>query len=75
VGEYQQGRIANALLIDKFGVAKNLEFLQALNGLPGDGTSWKTVFFNVFQIKTEDFYSEANAYIKWFFKRYFSQDL
>ena len=75
LGEYQQGRIANAYLIDKFGMAKNLEFLKALDGQPGDGISWKSAFLKVFQIKSEDFYTEANAYIKWFFKQYFNQDI
>jgi len=75
LGEYQQGRIANAYLIDKFGMAKNLEFLRAMDGQPGDGVSWKSAFLKVFQIKSEDFYTEANAYIKWFFQQYFNQKI
>ena len=67
-GEYQVGLVANAYLVNKFGWQKNLDFLRAMRGLPGDGFSWKKVFQQEFDMTVSDFYVEVENYIKWFYK-------
>jgi hypothetical protein len=69
-GEYQVGLIANAYLVNEFGWQKNLEFLKAMRGQPGDGISWKIIFQQEFDISVNDFYLEAENYIKWFYSKY-----
>ena len=70
VGEYQVGRIANFYLVGKFGWQKSLDYLKAMNGQPADGISWKVQFERNFGQSVPDFYSEAEPFILWFFKKY-----
>jgi hypothetical protein len=62
-GVYRAGRVANALLINNYGVDKELEFLSKSQ----ENINWKDLFFSVFGIKVSDFYEKAKEYINWFY--------
>lgn len=70
VGEYQVGRIANAYLVGKHGMAQSLQYLKAMDGRAADGKSWKEVFQETFGQSVPMFYAEAKVFIEWFFQYY-----
>lgn len=71
VGEYQQGAIANAFLVEKFGINKYLEFYKIANNANSFSSDWVTLFNSYFGENVDSFYTEAEDYIRWFYSQYF----
>jgi hypothetical protein len=66
-GEYEQGAVANAFLVDKFGFDSVIKFMKESGNTARNSDGWVTVFKSVFGISVEDFYIEVEPYLKWFY--------
>ncbi len=66
-GEYEQGAVANAYLVNKFGFDSVIQFVKE----SGDGSKntggWVEVFSRIFGMSVDDFYKEVESYLKWFY--------
>jgi dihydrofolate reductase len=71
VGEYQQGAIVSAFVVEKFGITKYLDFYKVVAGARSFSADWVTLFESYFGESVDDFYTEAQDYVRWFYSQYF----
>ena len=70
VGEYEQGAIANAYLINKFGMEKVMRIYTSANNFRPNTDDWVQQFQTITGESVDDFYHEAEPYISWFMSKY-----
>ena len=70
IGEYEQGAIANAYLIAKYGFDKAIKIYESARSARPNTDDWTVQFKNIIGITPEDFYAEVKIYIEWFFDKY-----
>lgn len=71
VGEYQQGAILNAYLVEKFGIQKYLDFFKVVQSANSMSSDWVQLFEKHFGESVDNFYAEAEEYVRWFYAQYF----
>jgi hypothetical protein len=70
IGEYEQGAIANAYLISKYGFDKAIQIYKTANSARPFSDDWTRIFKEIIGITPEEFYEEVKLYVQWFFEFY-----
>ena len=66
-GEYEQGAVANAYMVNKFGFDSVIKFVRESGDVSKNTGGWVDVFSRIFGMSVDDFYNEVETYLKWFY--------